>query len=227
MKQRGARGEGQGARGEIRHSSLVTRHFTLGFTLFEMLIVLVLFAGILGALLISFLIGRTSFMTAEAYIHVQQEARRAVNAMVRELREAGGSVTETNGPPDQLQFQLALGYNRTDLPGCAAQVDAICWGAVDPVTNAMRGDRCVRYRVVGTQLLREVTDGVSGVSCGVTVQGTARVLANNLNSASVTFDYSAAARTVTARLRVQDTSPQLPGGQQTGLLETRVRLRNN
>ncbi len=131
-----------------------------GFTLIEILMVSVIMAVILGAILVTFVSGQASYMSMDSSIQVQEEARRAFDAMVREIREAG-SVTPTttvNGKP-ALDFQVALGYNLT-LTGC--NPNAICWGAVDG-TGQLKPNYRMQYRLetIATgraQLVREVLD---------------------------------------------------------------------
>ena len=103
-----------------------------GFTLVELIIVTALFVILGGALLTMFLAGRDSQMSAETSIQLQQEARRAFDPIVRELREArlsaGNPTTVLGNGSIQLNFQVALGYNLTaTFPACPAA--AICWGS--------------------------------------------------------------------------------------------------
>ncbi|PIQ83737.1 MAG: hypothetical protein COV75_05870 [Candidatus Omnitrophica bacterium CG11_big_fil_rev_8_21_14_0_20_63_9] len=185
-----------------------------------MIVVTALLVVLGGGLLATFLTGQASFVTSEAYIQVQQEARRAFDNMVRELREAGGAgFPIVGGGGSQLDFQIALGYNLA-APCPANQV---CWGAQDQNGTNQSGWR-VRYRLdnAAGQLLRETLNG------GGAVQGTARVLANYVNG--VTFAWDAASRVVTINLQLRYASGRIAGGsQQMGNptpLTTRVRLRN-
>jgi len=199
----------------------------LGFTLVELLFVMAIFSGIIGALLLTFVVGRNSYLSSDAYIQVQQEARRAFDTMVKELREAGGTVTATAGPPSQLQFQIALGFN---LAGCA--VNAVCWGALNQNGSNQPG-WSVRYRVSGTQVIREVLDQNS------TVQPGTRVLANNVNNgvgadgqAATQFSYDGTNRVVTIRLDMAQPPGPVPknvGAVQDAFrprLSTQIKLRN-
>ena len=137
------RGRGQGAWGRRcchvpRPSPLAPRPL-YGFTLVELTVVSALLLILGGGLLTTLLTGQTSYLSADAYIQVQEEARKAFDNMVRELREAGGPLVSVSpnppaGPGTQLDFQVALGY---DLDGGAGAVAgcpdaAVCWGATDP-----------------------------------------------------------------------------------------------
>ncbi len=207
-----------------------------GFTLVEMLVVIVIFGGIMGALMISFLISKSSYLSADAYIQVQQEARRGLDAVVKEFREAdpnalqvfdgSGTVVGTNVPGVRVDFPIALGYNiQGSVPCCPV---GTCWGAKDQAGTSQCNWK-VRYRVAGTggtQLLREVVNG------GGAVVNT-RVLANDVNSAVTTFNWSGTAtKTLTIKLEVRELSAQLAGGSMTTTapagtpLTATVRLRN-
>lgn len=192
-----------------------------GLTLLELIIVLAIFGGLLGALFVSFLAGRTSYTAMDAALQVQQESRRAFDAMVKELRGTTNIDTElTSSNQDtpaqgasRLNFQIDRGYN---VSGCTP--DAICWG------NDTTNGGWVHYLRNGTQLLRCQSAGSDTV---ITDFSSCRVLANNVQT--FTINYANASRTVTLRLAAQVTSQQLPGGSvSTGAtpLQVQLRLRN-
>ena len=189
-------------------------HAARGFTLVEMIVVSVLFLFVIAGLMMTFLTGQTSYVASDAYIQVQQEARRAFDSIVQEARGAGGAITPATG---QLDFQTALGYN-LGLAGCTA--NQVCWGAKDQNNTDQPGWR-LRYRVSGTQLVREIVNGAGVVEAGT------RVLANTVNSTGTSFAWNAGERIVTVTLQCRYQNPRLPGGEQTiGPLTARVRLRN-
>src|SRR3989338_2492892 len=72
----------------IPHSPFPIPNFA-GFTLVELIVVSALLMIVGGGLLTTFMTGQTSYLSADAYAQVQQEARRAFDNVVRELREAG------------------------------------------------------------------------------------------------------------------------------------------
>ena len=185
-----------------------------GFTLLEVMVVLVLFSLVVGGLMTTLLTGQASYAVSEAYIQVQQEVRRAFDDMTRELREAGGTITATAA---QLEFQVSLGYDRTDVAGCPA--DAVCWGAQGS-DGLEQSDWSVRYRLDGTQLIREVLDDTA------TVQGT-RTLANYVDAAASSFAWDSGNRTMTTVVAGRYQHPLATQAVQTiGPLTSRVRLRN-
>ena len=186
-----------------------------GLTLIEMLITVALFGIIAGVLLTGFLTGRNSYMSADASIHVQQQARQAFDIMTKELRNADN----VNVPIAQrLDFQVDQGY---DAVGCGG----ICWGDGTTVGRWIHYEvdapnmRLVRYTTVN--LLDPMPGGCVGC----------RVMANDVNGnpTATSFAYNAGTRTVTCLLQILMTSAQLPGGNmgtQPSPLQTRVQLRN-
>jgi len=60
-----------------------------GFTLIELMIVILIFSIMLGAAYSVLTMGRTSWQTGDIQIELQQEARNAMDQMVKELRESG------------------------------------------------------------------------------------------------------------------------------------------
>ncbi len=190
-----------------------------GFTFPEVVIVMMIFLIVGAGLLVALLSGRTSYLSSDAYIQVQYESRRAFDAMVRELRQAGNVAVNAG----QLDFQIALGYNLA-APCPANQV---CWGAVDE-TGANQPNWSVRYRVAtsvnGTQLLREVYN----VTPPAGTPQSSRVLSNSVNAATTSFVWDSVNRTVTITLENRYTNTALPGGAQTtGPLISTVRVRNS
>jgi Tfp pilus assembly protein PilW len=179
----------------------------------ELIIASAIFLALSAAILICVLAGNRSYALSETNIRVQEQARRAFDSMVRELHGAGGSITAAGS---QLDFQAALGY---DLP-VPCPNDAACWGARDQ-TGVNRPQWLIRYRLNGTQLVRELLDDLNVVR-------ETRVLASDLSQ--LNFAYQGGTDdTVTIQLQVQLASAQLPGGAVTAapvVLATQVRLRN-
>ena len=197
-----------------------------GLTLVEVLIVIAIFSGILGALLVSLLVSRTSYVSADAYLQVQQEARRAFDSMVRELHHAGrvnNDVSLLEPGAQRLDLQIARGYD-------AAACGGICWGTDDSalpnglihyVLDTADAQNARLMRCVSANRLDPMPAAFAGC----------RVLSNRVNPllANSSFVYDHGSRAVTVRLQTAITSPQLPGGTMgttPAPLITRVRHRN-
>ena len=197
-----------------------------GFTFVEVLAVTAVLGGLVGTLLLMLLMGRTSYDSAEASIQVQQEARRALDAVGRELREAGQVNNNVSiGEPgvQQLDFQVSRGY---DSAGCGG----VCWGTNEPglpdgwlhyVVDAAdaRNIRMMRCATAGR--LDAMPAGWAGC----------RVVANALSGAvaDTAFTYDDAARLVTLRVQARLVSTRLAGGSAAASpapLVSRVSLRN-
>ncbi len=212
--------------GEDGHRGLL-RPERSGFTLIEILVVLALSTIIGSALYVSFLIGRQSYLSADSYVQVQQEARRAIDVMDRELRAAQGTALVFTNNPATIRFPIALGYNLA----APCPVDSICWGARD-VNGANQQGWWIRYRVDTTdpnnaQLIRDIL----GPAPGLALQGT-RVLANNIdpNAANTNLAFDNVNGVVTINVQARINSSQLPGGSTSvapNQLTTRVKLRND
>jgi prepilin-type N-terminal cleavage/methylation domain-containing protein len=196
-----------------------------GLTLTEMLVVLTLLSTLVGALMVSLLVGQTSSLSAEAYVQVQQEARRAFDVMVKELREAGqvnNDVAIAEPGVQRLDFQVSRGYD-------AATCGGICWGTDDAavptgwvhyVIDTSDPDRARLVRCTTANRLDAMPAGFAG--CWVLANAVEPSLANSA------FVYDHASWTVTLKIQTSVSSSQLPGGSLgTAPLVTRVRLRNS
>lgn len=201
-----------------------------GFTLVEICIVAVIFVVLSAGLITTFLTGRTSYLSADAYVQVQQESRRAFDAMVRELREAGPSNEITVAADGagtaarRLNFKIARGYN-IDAVACP---NAICWG------NDTINGGWVHYTVITASGVRQLIrftsnenerDKAAPATCsGAT---SCRVLANYVPATGSFFSYDAPTKAVTVTLQIIYANPVLPTGSMTGpALTARVTLRN-
>lgn len=193
-------------------------------TVFEVMLAAVIFGGISAILMGLLLIGRTSYVSADASLQVQQEARRAFDAIVKELHGAGqvnNSVTIPEPGVQRLDFQIIRDY---DTAACGG----ICWGTDDTILP----NGWVHY-VVDTadpqnvRLMRCITaNRLDAIPVGF---AGCRVLANRVNQANSFFSYDNGSGTVTVRLQIAIVSTQLPGGGMSlspTALVTRVRLRN-
>ncbi len=211
-----------------------------GFTLVEIMMVAILGVLLGAGLITTYLTGQTSYLSADAYIQVQQEARRAFDNMVRELRESGNiscgmGQTTTTCTDTQLNFQITRGYNQA--APCPANL--ICYGSENAALE------WVHYGIIvnatnsnNTQLVRYITaagNGGQAAPASCLAAANCRVLANNIDTTTTTFVWDSANRVVTLNVQIRYTSPKLPGGtavsgggwQTTGPLTTRVKLRNS
>lgn len=186
-----------------------------GLTLTELIVVAALFVVLIGALLTSYLASRRSHLSADAYIQVQQEARRALEGMVKELRESNGGRMFLSGT-STIVFQVP---NDNDQDGSVVSGGTLEWGAPD-VANG-----CIQYALTGTQLQRTLLTGpmdVQGASCGGQVAGTtARVLGNDVDELVFTSTTGGLQVSVTTVL-----TSQLPGSGQRATMSSRVQFRN-
>lgn len=202
------------------------QHHARGFTILEIQLAAVIFAGILAALLLGLLMGRSSYVSAEAYVQLQQEARRAFDGMARELRGAGqvnNNVTILDPGVQRLDFQIARSF---DISVCGG----VCWGTdavllpngwLHYVLDATNPQNARLMRCVTANRLDPMPVDFAGC----------RVLANSLtpNLANSSFMYNHATRTILVKLQTSVTSQQLPGGSMVlspTPLTLRVRLRN-
>ena len=191
----------------MRHIRSIARDIR-GLTLIEMLVAMVI-VGIMGIALVGFL--RTQHQTVvrqNAGVLATQNARAAVDMLVRELRNAGYSP------------RGALSGARIN----AMQVDSVSWTAdmnadgdtLD--TSAGQWDERLAYYVQGANLMR--------ASPG----GDAAAVTDNVDSLRLAyFDGDGAATADPAiveqvRIRLYYSTPE---GVQRGMIESQVALRNN
>ena len=194
-----------------------------GFTFVEIMVVVTVFSGVMAALFVSLLTTRNSQAFSSASVYVQQEARRAFDAIVREFHESGRirRAGDLVGNADftgqtQVDFQIARSYD-------AAACGGTCWG--DDTTN----DRWLHYllNVVSAENTQLIRCSTANQADAVTVSG-CRVLANNVQT--FTVDYSHVNRRLTVRLDVRKISSQLAGGSVAAgpsTLISEIELRNN
>lgn len=88
-----------------------------GLTLIEIIIVVFLFTIILAAILTALATARTSWKSGSSQLSVQQEARKGLNAMTKELRQARLStiagVPADGGNYGSITFQIPEGISET------------------------------------------------------------------------------------------------------------------
>ena len=173
-------------------------------------------ALVIGAVLVTMMLtGGKLWSSSEASVEAQEEARRALTNMSRELREAGpGSVTSG---ANQLNFDVILGFN---MPGCGSPLGTgVCRGARDSAGNPQPG-WSVRYTYQvspANRLVRQVLNAASAPQI-------TQVLATRVTGATFTPSGSPV-NVVTVTLTTQ---AQESGGVQHRVLNatTRISLRN-
>lgn len=186
-----------------------------GLSLLELIIVAAIFVVMTASLLISFVVGRRSHVAGDAYVQVQQEARRAVDAMIKELRETTSDRMFLSGT-STVMFQVP---HDNDGDGSVATGGTLEWGA--PGVD----EGCLQYTFTGTRIERTLLAGpfdLPATSCGDQVAGTTtRVLGNEVNALTFT--------TATGGLQVSVTTQmtsQLPGAGQRATISGRAQFRN-
>lgn len=135
-----------------------------GFTLIEMMVVLAIFLIIGTAMFATLHMGRKSWQMGDIQVEIQQEVRRGMSSMVKELRQSWPAVIvglPTGGIPyDAITFRIP-----EDIDNDGDVIDAH--------GNIESGSQ-ITYSLVSEQLLRS--------KVGVP----ARVLANNIQSLQFT-----------------------------------------
>ncbi len=196
----------------------MTRVRDRGFTLVEVIVVSLLVLVVVGGLLTTYLVGQTSFFSAEAATVIQQQARQAFDNVVRELRESttvscGTAGTTTTCTSRRLNFQVVQGYA----------------GGSPVLGDGTTTDRFAHFIITGTgadeQLVR--CDGSTAPTVAITDFSGCRVLANHVDGATSDLRWDNVARIVTLNLEIEYAHSILPtGSQTTGVLTSQVKLRN-
>lgn len=131
-----------------------------GFTLIETMIVLLIFSIILGAIFSTMTIGKLSWYSGDAQVEVQQETRKGLSRMSKELRQSRSSVIQ-GVPPDGEYHNTIIFKIPEDIDGDGDTIDNsgnIEWS--NDITYSLGG-------LNNRQLLR-------------TEEGESTVLANNI-----------------------------------------------
>ncbi|MFH1202625.1 MAG: prepilin-type N-terminal cleavage/methylation domain-containing protein [Candidatus Omnitrophota bacterium] len=109
-----------------------------GFSLIEMMITIAIFLIISSAIFLTLATGRTYWYTGNTKLSVQQEARRAMEYMVGELRQSRSS--QISGVPSDGQYYNSIAFrvpqDRTDPPdNDLATAGDLEWS--DPITYSL------------------------------------------------------------------------------------------
>jgi type II secretory pathway pseudopilin PulG len=208
---------------------MTTRVRVAGFSLTEAMVVVVLVLMIGGGFLVMLMSQQRASSMADNSVQLQQEARRALDTITGDLREAnpaaitcGPGAAACGGANDtRLNFQVARSYDA----GTGTRI----WGG-DATDTWFLHYAIISPTPTTVQLIRYNTNAAGGAtvgSCTPTPPGRCRVLANNVNAVQVDFAWDAAAGVVTVALATRMQSSAIPGGQQSsGVVRSRIRLRN-
>ncbi len=144
-----------------------------GFTLIEMMVVMAIFSMIMASIFGVLAIGRSSWYQGTTQIDVQQEARKAMDKIVRELRESGSQKITVGA--SQVTFQISTGVDANGQ---------IIWGACTNWANNTTtvAGYAIKYYLSNNKLYRSVLNSYPSGSA----VGTDTVMANNVQSLTLT-----------------------------------------
>ncbi|MBU3933383.1 MAG: prepilin-type N-terminal cleavage/methylation domain-containing protein [Candidatus Omnitrophica bacterium] len=198
-----------------------------GFTLVELMVVIFIFSIIMAATFGVLSTGRQSWHTGSTQVELQQETRRAMDRMVRELRESGSTHISIPVGGGSITFQVPIDEDIIDTTVDDDVLDVngnIEWGAGGNL------GRSIQYLLGGLnnrQLLRRVLNGYPiGVQVGADV-----ILANNIRSDSpppnaLMFVGSPAGNPIVISIEVSAQKDAVPGRTMQSTLNSQVTLRN-
>lgn len=129
-----------------------------GFTLVEVMLVVVIFSIMFTVTFDVLLTGRRSFDVASIRYDIQTNAALGLNNMARELKNSASLYVDVDAGGDWVKFLVPIGYS---------QNGDIIWGADGQANHR------IRYEVSGNQLVRDRFDTFDSI-----VNGTTRILAN-------------------------------------------------
>lgn len=93
-----------------------------GFTFIETIVTLLIFSIILGAIFTAMAMGRLSWYSGDAQVEVQQETRKGLSGMTRELRQTRSSVIR-DVPPDGNYYNTITFNVPEDIDGDGDTID--------------------------------------------------------------------------------------------------------
>ena len=153
------------------------------FTLVELMIVSLLFVFIIGGTLAVLSVGRISWQQTEVSVELQQDLRKAMLRITKELRESGFdsapspmfTIEDNTGvnSTDIVRFSIPVDYdNDGDITDAAGDIEwggVTLWANKDPDCEAP-GDNCqeldyeIEYLInAENQFIRRVLDNTSAV----------------------------------------------------------------
>lgn len=163
---------------ETNDQSVRSKRFLMGFTLVEMLLVVVIFSLMFAVAFDVMLSGRRSFDVASIRYDLQTNAALGLNNMARELKDSASLYLENSN--DSIRFKVPIAQD--------SQSGDIIWGA-DP--DEPEGYQ-ISYMVNGTKLERNILD-LSGNPVGAP-----RILANYVDNVSFISQANGLSMNITA-----------------------------
>jgi len=179
-----------------------------GVTIIEIMIVVAISTALGAAISYILLVGGASWYSGDAGVQVDQEARRGMYTMLRELRNTRALATIINVPADDI-FYNTITFKVPDAVVTNVSGKIFYVPVVNALGNIVWGDP-VTYSVANSQLRR--TSG-----------GSVTVLANNVNS--VTFRRQTSAVDV-LEISIQTTKTTPQRRVITAALSCAVKMRN-
>lgn len=172
--------------------------FRTGFTLIELMIVMLIFSIILGAMFAVMNMGKASWHSGDTQIQVQQEARKGMDRIVKELRQTGTSTII--GVPADGNLYNTITFRIPDEDGIDANGN-IEWG--NQIAYSLGG-------LNGQQLLRTEGEGLE-------------VLANRV--VNLQFRRQATTPNI-VEITLQSQKTTIPGHLISATLNSQIRARN-
>ncbi len=161
-----------------------------GFTLIEMMISVAIFAGVMAMVMSVVSTARVTYFDAEARITAQEDLRRALDVLLRELSESSPSRIEIP-EPSRIIFQIPIKVVDSSSPLCGETVDTynnIIFGARMRPTTVPDGiqNYAIEYYLVPNNDVSETNKLVRRVLTsfpnGTPVSGSDIVIANYIDS---------------------------------------------
>ena len=194
---------------------MMMKGFRTGFTLIELMVVILIFSIIVAAIFGVLTMGRQSWQTGTTQVQLQQETRKAMDWMVKEIRPAklisiSGSSIKFKVPIDEDIIDTTVDNDVLDVNG------DIEWGANDGINDRL--DWTIEYSlsISNGQTLRKVFDNASIEQINLR-----KVLANKIIMLSFN---SVSASEISVGITAQKDA--IPGRTMQSNLQSQITLRN-
>lgn len=189
-----------------------------GFTLVELMVVGLIFTLISLAIFGVLSVGRQSWCTGSTQVQLQQETRKAMDWMVKGLRESGSTHANITESGSIITFQVPVDQdNDGDVLDSSSDVE---WGAEGNLGWS------IEYSLSNEQILRKVFNNADP-----RVEQTSKVLANNIRSDNpppnaLMFIGSPGVNPTGISIEVTAEKDAVPGRTMQSTLNSQVTLRN-